>query len=86
MIEISPDKDPYTTRQLLDACLEKSNLRANLQSGETADRMQATCEQALQSWRAKQAARERASEQWSRETLRDSPKWRAQLARRLCEE
>ena len=52
MIEISPDKDPYTTRQLLDACLEKSNLRANLQSGETADRMQATCEQALQPWRA----------------------------------
>lgn len=41
MIEIFPDKDPYTTRQLLNACLEKSNLRANLQSGETADRMQA---------------------------------------------
>lgn len=38
MIEIFPDKDPYTTRQLLNACLEKSNLRANLQSGETADR------------------------------------------------
>ena len=44
MIEIFPDKDPYTTRQLLNACLEKSNLRANLQLGETADRMQATCE------------------------------------------
>ena len=43
MIEIFPDKDPYTTRQLLNVCLEKSNLRANLQSGETADRMQATC-------------------------------------------
>ena len=38
MIEIFPDKDPYTTPQLLNACLEKSNLRANLQSGETADR------------------------------------------------
>lgn len=43
MIEIFPDKDPYRTRQLPNACLEKSNLRANLQSGETADRMQATC-------------------------------------------
>ena len=74
MIEIFPDKDPYTTRQLLNACLEKSNLRANLQSGETADRMQATCEQALQSWRAKQAS---SSEKWSRESSRDSPKWRA---------
>ena len=38
MIEIFPDKDPYTTRQLLKACLETSNLRASLQSGETADR------------------------------------------------
>jgi len=37
MIEIFPDKDPYTTRQLLNACLEKINLGANLQSGETAD-------------------------------------------------
>ena len=68
MIEIFPDKDLYTTRQLLNACLEKSNLRANLQSGETAS---------INSWRAKQAERERASEQWSRETSRDSPKWRA---------
>ena len=39
MIEIFPDKDLYTTRQLLNACLEKSNLRANLQSGETASIM-----------------------------------------------
>lgn len=62
-------------RQLLNACLEKSNLPANLQSGETADRRLPASK--LFNHGAKQAARERGSEQWRRETLRDSPKWRA---------
>ena len=49
-------------RRLLNACLEKSNLPANLQSGETADRMLPASK--LFNHGAKQAARERGSEQW----------------------
>ena len=51
----------YTMRQLLNACLEKSNLPANLQSGETADRRLPASK--LFNHGAKQAARERGGEQ-----------------------
>lgn len=83
MIEIFPDKDPYTTRQLLNACLEKSNLRANPQSGETADCMLPASK--LFNHGARNKRRENALASSEAARLHETPQ-NEELARRLREE